>query len=235
MSVKVMGMVFDATDISSTQKLVMLALADYANEEGRSIYPSVETISKRTSLTERAVRKTLSDLRKRGVIVIVKRSGQHRANEYAIDVTTLKGMSRPAPDAPLKKSDLNLVPSRPESSSARPAPDAPDPPLSVIDPPVSDAKKKRRSAPRDPLLDHPAIIVYRDVAHLTPNSTQREEIARVVSEDKIKLWESTLKTWMLRGWKPGNVTGQLDVFLRGEFSNGNGHTSAIPDNVKVFK
>ena len=121
MSIKVMSMVFDANGLTATQKLVMLSLSDHGAEDGSRIYPSVETTTEKTGLSERQVRRTLADLRKIGLISVVRKAGQHRATEYAISIKTLKSMDfRPDTVAPLEES-------RPATQSARPDRVAPNP------------------------------------------------------------------------------------------------------------
>lgn len=68
MSVKIMSMVFENQELSSTQKLVMLALADHANDEGKSIYPSQSTLSRKTGLARGTVNKHIKDLIENGYL-----------------------------------------------------------------------------------------------------------------------------------------------------------------------
>ena len=137
MSIKVMSAVFDAGGLRPAQKSVLLALADHANEDGNSIYPSVSRVVIKTGLSERAVRKALSELRDQKVLVVIRESTQHFPTEYAINMKKLQSLKHPdlhqmhpdnndspAPDAPLDTPDLHDVPSRP----------APDAPKSSVNP-----------------------------------------------------------------------------------------------------
>jgi DNA-binding IscR family transcriptional regulator len=56
-----MSAVWDRDDLSSTQKLVLLALADWANDEGLC-WPSISRLAEKASLTGRAVQKTIRGL-----------------------------------------------------------------------------------------------------------------------------------------------------------------------------
>jgi len=67
MSIKIMTAVWDREDLSSTQKLVLLALADWANDEGLC-WPSINRLATKASLTSRAVQKTIRSLEKVGFI-----------------------------------------------------------------------------------------------------------------------------------------------------------------------
>src|ERR1017187_9336214 len=61
MSVKVFNRVWAVPPdaISSTEKLVLLNLADHAADDGGNAFPAVATIARETSLSDRAVQKSL--------------------------------------------------------------------------------------------------------------------------------------------------------------------------------
>jgi hypothetical protein len=61
MSIKLMTAVWDREDLSSTQKLVLLSLADWANDDGLC-WPSIERIAKKSSLKKRAVQLAIRSL-----------------------------------------------------------------------------------------------------------------------------------------------------------------------------
>jgi hypothetical protein len=67
--------------LSPTQKLVLLALADY----GSSIYPSIPTICEKTSLGRTAVVRALGVLKSEGLLARTHR-GKRQSNLYQIDV-----------------------------------------------------------------------------------------------------------------------------------------------------
>lgn len=74
------------------------------------------------------------------------------------------------------------------------------------------AKKNKR---RDPNLDHPAVIAYRSVVHLTPNWVQRADIAATVhinGDGELKLWEETCLQFMREGRNPKRVDWLCDRF-----------------------
>lgn len=66
----------------------------------------------------------------------------------------------------------------------------------------------------DPNLEHPAVIAYRDHAHLTPNQDQRSEIVKRVGE-RLDSWTAVISEWMLSGYRPQNVAGMLDALDNG--------------------
>jgi len=56
-----MTAVWDREDLSSTQKLVLLSLADWANDDGLC-WPSIERVAKKSSLKKRAVQLAIRSL-----------------------------------------------------------------------------------------------------------------------------------------------------------------------------
>jgi len=80
MSIKLMCAAFDA-DIPSTQKLVLLALCDNANDHGHC-FPSVSTLERKCSLSDRAVQTAISWLEANGFLTRQFRTG--RATLYVI-------------------------------------------------------------------------------------------------------------------------------------------------------
>ena len=62
-------------DLAAGEKLVLLALADQANDEGRQCWPSVATIAKRSGQGERTVRRILRALEKKGHLTAKHRDG----------------------------------------------------------------------------------------------------------------------------------------------------------------
>ncbi|WP_300573522.1 helix-turn-helix domain-containing protein [Phenylobacterium sp.] len=67
MSVQAITLALALRDVSSSEKLVAIVLANYADEKGRA-WPSQKTISEQTCLTPRTVRAALVSLCDRGII-----------------------------------------------------------------------------------------------------------------------------------------------------------------------
>ena len=94
MSVKLMTAVFES-NLETTEKFVLLCLADHASDDGKNAFPSVQLICKKTSLSERSVRGALARLRDTGHIVIQRYATQHFPTCYQLT------LGRPAESAPL--------------------------------------------------------------------------------------------------------------------------------------
>jgi DNA-binding MarR family transcriptional regulator len=74
-----MSAVWEREDLPATQKLVMLALADWANDEGLC-WPSIARIAVKSSLKERAVQMAIRQLEDAGFIKREELTG--RGNRY---------------------------------------------------------------------------------------------------------------------------------------------------------
>jgi Helix-turn-helix domain len=81
MSIKVMTEVWESSSTKGGARLVLLALADYANDEGYC-HPGVERLALKSALTERNVQFILRDLEARGELVTLQRAGRGHVNAY---------------------------------------------------------------------------------------------------------------------------------------------------------
>jgi hypothetical protein len=81
MSIKLMTLVWDM-ELPTTQKIVLLALADNANDEG-ICWPSITTLEKKTSLHRATVIRTISELEDRSHLSRSSESG--KTNTYRLN------------------------------------------------------------------------------------------------------------------------------------------------------
>lgn len=82
MSVKLMAQVWEL-NLESTEKLVLLALADFANDEGRC-YPSLGRVAFKCGRSARQAWRIFSLLREKGLIVPVEQGGGRKATVYMV-------------------------------------------------------------------------------------------------------------------------------------------------------
>jgi helix-turn-helix protein len=124
MSVRLMVRVFDL-DLSSTEKLVLLAMTDHASPDGSGCYPSIDTLAKKTSLSPRSVQGAIRSMEKAGFLLRIGKAkgGRRVTTEYSIDLDShhpigpktdrklkIKGAARaPFPNEKGAKSDLKRV------------------------------------------------------------------------------------------------------------------------------
>lgn len=147
MSIRLMSAIFESETLGPTERLVMLALADHADDDGRC-YPSIARLCQRTGLSERAVQTNIRKLVDQGYIRIVLGGGKGNSNLYFIS-------ANPAADAPRRKcTPAADAPQTPQEMRPNPAADAPEPSRTTIepseDPPLppqtEDVPSKRRRA-----------------------------------------------------------------------------------------
>ncbi len=76
-----MGEVWESSSTKGGSRLVLLALADFANDEGYC-HPSVTRLAVKSALTERNVQLILRDLEARGELVTLRGAGRGNVNAY---------------------------------------------------------------------------------------------------------------------------------------------------------
>lgn len=88
MSIKIMSQVWDY-QFEPSAMVIALALADWADDDGGSIFPSVARIAWKTKLKDRAVQYHLAEFRRIGLLVPVKNAtgGRGKTVEYRMDIT----------------------------------------------------------------------------------------------------------------------------------------------------
>lgn len=186
MSVKCMAAVWEHATAKGGERLLLLAIADYAKDDGSGAWPSLQRLAEKTLFSERNVRYLLRKLEESGELAIHHGAGPHGANRYTITLVNWqpaceadeqggKDCPPPAKFAPAKIAPGGQNPSQggakfsPEGGKVFTVggqPVAPDPLLNhqVIhqdDPPESGARTKR--APRPP---RPTVTDYQPAAAL---------------------------------------------------------------------
>ncbi len=81
MSIKVMTEVWDSSSAKGSARLVLLSLADHANDEGYC-YPSIARLARKSVLSERNVQLVLGELEARGELVRLLGTGRGHVNQY---------------------------------------------------------------------------------------------------------------------------------------------------------
>lgn len=244
MSIRLMAQIWDNPDIllRGTKLNLLLALADYANDDG-VCWPSYVRLAVRTRCSKRAVIDLVAELETHGFIKVSRTAG--RPNNYTVYATpidttlslftTVEAYAEGSEAA--FTSEAGFTTENDESSEAGFTSEAaftgevfsevvkqgsPEPSLEPSKREREGARARTREGPRakpakpvDLTMTHPAIQHYRDAMHITPNLTQREAIVAAVTLQHtldLERWHNVLQLWNLRGWNPRNVQGQLEVF-----------------------
>lgn len=70
MSVKVMSLVWDNFDRGGSEKLVMLAMADWCSDDGSRLHPSISTVAKKTNISESQARRIIHKFIDEGYLTV---------------------------------------------------------------------------------------------------------------------------------------------------------------------
>jgi hypothetical protein len=135
LSIRIIGDVFDLS-LASTDKLVLLAIANYADDRGRC-WPSVATLVKKTGLSERAVQGSVLKLQSGGHLEVIRMPG--RSNVFVIH-TPAAGAGTPARRAP------------PPPQQVHPTPAA-GAPITVKDPSFEPSKTLKSEKPLETVVE----------------------------------------------------------------------------------
>jgi hypothetical protein len=86
MSLKIMSQVWEHKHLDNpTEKLVLLSLADFANDEGEC-WPKIPTVAHKCSITEQACSNIIKRLAARGFLSLVRRRGRGNSNSFYLHV-----------------------------------------------------------------------------------------------------------------------------------------------------
>lgn len=140
MAINVMTWVWTHSHSRNGARLVMLAIADSADDTGRNAWPSVRTLMTKANLSERAVQSAIKDLITLGELRVQWNKGPHGSNLYSIIMTT------PADSAPPQH--LHPADSAGEETSIEPDATAQDPPQ-ILHPADSAPPQILRQTPAD--------------------------------------------------------------------------------------
>jgi len=163
MSMDAMSLVFwaDPEKLSSTEKLVLVAMADFGNDEGYGIWPSVKTLATKTSLTDRSIQITLAKLKESGFLTFVAEpvfvKGKYtRGNEYTLNMDLLFSICKnEKTKTRIEKTHPGIGGNAPESDSPPPVNDVrlegePDSPKSLINHQLNHESEDRKNSFSDP-------------------------------------------------------------------------------------
>jgi len=86
MSVRAISMVWERSAQAGSRLLLMLAIADYAKDNGGGAYPSIGTLARKARMSERNCQRMIGHLLDAGELTIAYKAGPHGANIYAIQL-----------------------------------------------------------------------------------------------------------------------------------------------------
>lgn len=127
MSIALMSKVWKTRCASHTQKLVLLALADNANDEGRC-WPSVGNIALKCDLSERSVQYEVRKLTQAGLLAVKINRGRTHSNRYHLL------LEKGANCAPIKLKGANHDMEKVQTTTLKGARLAPEPSGTIREP-----------------------------------------------------------------------------------------------------
>lgn len=93
MSIKLMNQAWEVKGLDPTAKLVLMCLADHANEDDRTCWPAMATIARKCDVSARTVQRHMRALEERGLIALRKQR-QGDSNLYFILPSMADGTER---------------------------------------------------------------------------------------------------------------------------------------------
>lgn len=91
MSIHLMSLVWEVNFATPTQKLVMLRLADYADDDGNSVFPSIDRLARQVGASKRQTQYAVRALEGVGLMICLHKggSGPKDTNRWQMDVDLL--------------------------------------------------------------------------------------------------------------------------------------------------
>ena len=142
MSIRIMTTIWDEGPANQSERFVLLALADYANDAGEC-WPSVSGVARKTCLSPRGVQTIIKRLVASGWLSVDVGGGRKNCNVYRIQT--------PQHMHPLKSETPQITAQTPQMDAGNPAAYAPEPSTTVIKPSVE--KIGRKKSDRDKVFD----------------------------------------------------------------------------------
>lgn len=84
MSIKIMQQVWESAPVSGGTLLVLLALADSADDKLRSCFPGIESLAHKARLSERQVKRAIAELCEVGIISVERNASPYKTNLYTV-------------------------------------------------------------------------------------------------------------------------------------------------------
>lgn len=158
-SFKVTNWVWSRSESRNGARLVMLALADRADDNGCA-WPSIDDLAERTKLSPRAVQKAIAALVDSGELAVENGGGRHRSNRYRIipKPRTMDGVTDSKPrtsDGVLPEETPNSAPETPNFEAETPNFETENPVQSSPEPPLEPSENRQGNHPPAPREEPP--------------------------------------------------------------------------------
>lgn len=195
-------------NITQSEKLVLLVLADYHHTKHQAAWPSVSVLAEECLLTERGLYKILARLKRKGFLLIQGERG--RRNEYVI-----LGLDTPEQSSPLPLNEpLNRRLVTPERTpEPRGIAIRKEPVLEPVIQPVTSISAKKFSPPR---LEEVKFYARQLNAKSDPEAFFDHFVANGwrTNSGPMKDWQAAFRNWERNNYKfsgGGNANGRRET------------------------
>lgn len=197
MSIKVMSAVWECEGLDAAERLVMLSLADHADDEG-TCYPSIARLCLRTSMSDRGVQKVMARLIERGFLAVEMNAGKRGANLYRLTATP----ERSSPPNDVHPRTTFTQP--PNVVRITPEPGSPEPSVTIKEPSEEKAAPKSRRRPEVPLPEG-WIPNDRNISDAQARNFSAQEIHdeaerfrdyHFARDTRFRDWDAAWRTWL---------------------------------------
>lgn len=247
MSIRVMNRVWEHAEYKESTLLILLALADFADDNG-ICWPEVPTLAAKARVSDRRAIDIIQALEKDGAIIYQRGGGRGRRSLYGVLVgltdeqkervkefhrnyfTENKTVKSGAQKGELQRKERVNYSVNSSKGLEQQEASNPDPIRQEIrqgDPSVGNRPKKQDETPA------PAIDLYTQLTGRKPIKFAADRIAKEVSD--LSRWRNTVNDWLASGYKPNNVVGMLDWYHgKGRHQNNNAPANRQPADLPTI-
>lgn len=213
MSLRCMLAVLDHSQAKHDARLVLIAIADYARDDGTNAYPSVATLAKKANISIRSARNALRQLEDSGEIETTPSDGggKERTNIYRVILPGLNPESEPTPrqNLPPAKSAPGKIRSLPRQNlPPTPAKSAADP---VTDPETMIQVRSRAKKPKRQETAYPEDFGI--TTEMQRWFDSRPELANLDIDKATEQWANSMqaKGYTYADWRMAWRNGMLNA------------------------
>jgi len=203
---------------ASTVKLILLAYADHANDEGEGAYPGYDKLEVKTALSRQGIADTLEAIKQNDFMALegISKLG---TNSYKISKSKLYSLVKP-----LDSDESSHLTQPSQATRLKPSLNHPSKP------------SIKEGASAEPKPETPfEVSLYRTVTKKFPPFPNYEDVIEKIQAVGVRLGRAVTvedlrpyyKAWTGRGWNQFSINW-LDYAVKGEFPNGKHAQSTEP-------
>lgn len=191
-----MSMIWDYGPIRQSDRFVLLAIADNADDDGEA-WPSIALLCRKTCMSERGIQTIIRRLQAEGWLNIETGKGRKNCNLYTI--------KKPAGNAPAQDAPPHMDAETPHMDVKNPAPHAPEPsynhqkePSSLAPSPQRPKKVKATRMPSDAVISEKQIQIAKEKGHTEAEAVAQFERFKDGALSKGRMyvdWDAAWRNW----------------------------------------